>query len=108
MDQPNSNLNIAPVSSLPTHNLIPDILTLENFLTIPAVWSPKMGEDNWDKEVDGMLVRTLLTRQFVTGQISYEDFLDGLSDTGVFVYDVVDWWDKGCSFSKDFIHTGVF
>lgn len=108
MDQPNCSLNIVPVSSLPIHDLVPDILTLEKFLTVPAVWSPKMSEDNWEKEVDGMLNRALLTRQFASGAISYEDFLDGLADTGVYVYDVVDWWDKGCSFSQDFIHTGVF
>lgn len=86
----------------------PDIFHLERFLSVPAIYSPNMSEDNWEKELDAMLARTLLTRALVTNQISFEDYLDGLADTGTMVYDVVDYWNEGISLSRHFQHTGLW
>lgn len=90
---------------LPPNNLIvltPEQTLTEEFLNIPAIYCPDMSEENWQRELEGAAHRALITRQFVTGQISPEDFIDGLADSGIHVYDALDTWENALSFSSKF------
>lgn len=88
-----------------TPNLIyltPDQGLTEQFLSIPAVYSPNMSDEQWETALENCFKRALITRQFVGGDIAPEDFLDGLSDTGIEPYQAEEAWGNALSFSGKF------
>lgn len=82
--------------------LTPNQALTEKYLTIPAIQAPNMSDEDYELQMDWLCKRTLYTRMFVAGLIDPDDFLDALSDTGIFVYDVIDLWEKGISLSQGF------
>lgn len=71
---------------------------LDEFLATPAIWLPGMGEEEWNCEVEGMIQRTLLTRSFVEGEISPDDYLDGLHNQRIDVVRATKDWENGTSY----------
>lgn len=88
MAEPISPLN-APLSAS-----TPDF---DKFFAIPAIWTPDMNDGEWQDELDRMLLRSRLTHEFVSGNLSPNDFMDGLNDLNIDVYTVEDYWANGVS-----------
>lgn len=55
---------------------------LELFFAVPAVYSEGMTEADWNAEMDRMFQHSVMTRQFIDGKISPQDYEDVLSDLG--------------------------
>jgi hypothetical protein len=75
-----------------------NVIETESFLSLPAIWYPGMSDEDWADELSCMVNRSIITRGFVLGNLSYEEYLDGLSDTGIDVYPTLDAWDDGKTF----------
>lgn len=72
-------------------------LDLDDFLAIPALWTPGMSEEQWQQELDRMLLRSQATQQFVDGTLSPDDFADVLAETGCNPHEVAELWEDGVS-----------
>jgi hypothetical protein len=82
--------------------LTPEQHLTEKYLCIPAISSEDMPEELREQQLSWMVQRTIYTRQFLQGSIDPDDFLEALHETGVDVYEVVDFWENGYSFSETF------
>lgn len=71
---------------------------LDEFLATPAIWVPGMDDGDWQDELDRMLVRSRLTHQFVDGDLSPDDYMEGLYELGVDPLLAADCWEEGLSF----------
>ena len=86
MGEPTLNLNVPP--SAPA-------LNLDRYFATPALWFPGMDEAEWQAEIHKMVARSRLSHAFVSGEISPDDFMDGLHDHGVDVIATADDWENG-------------
>jgi hypothetical protein len=82
--------------------LTPQQHLTEKFLCIPSISSENMPEGLREQQLSWMVQRTIYTRQFLQGTIDPDDFLEALHETGVDVYEVLDYWENGYSFSETF------
>lgn len=74
--------------------LTPD---LERYFWLPANTGPDMTDEDWQSEMDRMFKASLLTRRFVTGEISPDDHADGLAAIGYDPNELFDMWEDGVS-----------
>lgn len=79
-----------PCQSQPT-------LDLERYFWLPANTGPDMTDEDWQLEMDRMFKASLLTRKFVTGEISPDDHADGLAAIGYDPNELFDMWEDGVS-----------
>lgn len=91
------------LSKIP-HVLTPEEVRAENYLSIPSLLIPAIGEDN-QEGLAQQFDRAIGTRLFVSGQIDFDDYLDILHYTGVNVGNVVDYWENGISLSPSFLRS---
>lgn len=70
---------------------------LELYFAIPAQHTEGMSDEDWDAEMERMFKQSLLTRDFVRGQLSPEDYSDGLADLGENPYHLGELWENGIS-----------
>ena len=80
-------------SQLTPNPVLPD--SAGRFFATPAIWQPGMDEGDWEVELARMLYRSAVTRDFLQGDISPVDFMDGLNDAGVDVYHTAEGWESG-------------
>lgn len=88
MDVPTLNGNLQPSAQCPN---------LERFLWLPAELGPGMTDEDWQAEIDTMFKASKLTRKFVDGNLSPEDFEDALNDLGYDPHQLGDMWEAGVS-----------
>jgi hypothetical protein len=86
MGEPTLNLNAPPSALAPN---------LDGYFATPAIWLPGMDEAEWQAEIHKMVARSRLAHAFVTGEISPDDFMDGLHEHGVDVIAASDDWENG-------------
>lgn len=55
---------------------------LELFFAVPAVHDEGMTEEDWNAEIKRMFQHSVVTRQFIDGKISPQDYEDALADLG--------------------------
>lgn len=55
---------------------------LELFFAVPAVHDEGMTEEDWNAEIKRMFQHSIMTRQFLDGKISPQDYEDALADLG--------------------------
>lgn len=72
--------------------------SLERFFATPAIYLSDMNEQEWQFELDRMLVRSFATRDFVNGKLSPDDYLDLLDETGVDPIGATSDWEQGISY----------
>lgn len=72
-------------------------LDLERYFWLPANTGPDMTDEDWQSEMDRMFKASLLTRKFVTGEISPDDHADGLAAIGYDANELFDMWEDGVS-----------
>lgn len=72
-------------------------VNLDRFLVLPAVYSPEMTAEDWQAEIKRMFSASLLTRSFVDGQISPDDYDDGLADLDYDPHYLGELWEEGIS-----------
>lgn len=82
-------LNSSALQSAQTAN------ALDRFFATPAIWIPEMDEGEWQEELRKMIARSRLAHAFVSGEISPDDFADGLHENGVDVHHTADGWEEG-------------
>lgn len=75
----------------------PQIASLERYFWLPANTGPDMTDEDWQLEMDRMFKASLLTRKFVTGEISPDDHADGLAAIGYDPNELFDMWEDGVS-----------
>ena len=68
---------------------------LDLYLALPAVQHEGMSEADWDAEMARMFHHSCLTRQFVDGKISPDDYQDALADLGQNPYELAEAWEEG-------------
>lgn len=71
------------------------MIDAESFLHIPAFWDASMSGEEWGQVLDNMITRTVLTRDFIEGRITPDQFGDVLSETGINVIQVAHLWEDG-------------
>lgn len=86
MDAPTSAGKLQ--QSLPTPNL-------ERYFWLPASTGPDVSDEEWQSEMDRMFAASLLTRDFVSGSISPDDFADGLASVGHNPNELFEMWEEG-------------
>jgi len=53
------------------------------FLSTPAIWLPGMDDDDWAAALDQSFDRALVTRDFLDGLLSPDQFEDALNHFGI-------------------------
>ena len=71
------------------------IANLDRYFATPALWIPGMEEGEWEEELRKMIARSELAHAFVSGDISPDDFMDGLHENGVDVIAASEDWEEG-------------
>lgn len=71
---------------------------LNRFFATPAIYLPDMNNEEWQEELNKMVVRSLITQKFTSGKITPDDFMDALDFLGVDVISCVDDWNDGLSY----------
>jgi len=71
---------------------------LDEFFAMPIIVTPAQTEEEWRSECRRMFSHNQLTQRFITGEISPEDFMDGLADLGENPLLLEDHWVEGRSF----------
>jgi peptide subunit release factor RF-3 len=71
------------------------MIDANDFLHIPAYWDNRMSSEEWDLALENMVQRTFLTKAFIDGEITPDQFGDVLNETGVDVIQVANLWDEG-------------
>ncbi|PHM11634.1 hypothetical protein [Nostoc sp. 'Peltigera malacea cyanobiont' DB3992] len=64
-------------------------------ISTPAIWYPGQSEIEFDEELNLMLERSAMTRDFLNGEIPPDCLLDFINDQGFNVFDVAEDWDLG-------------
>lgn len=72
--------------------------SLIHLFSTPAIHHAGMSEAEWNAALSDMHKRSVLTQRFVNGQISPDDFLDGLHDQRIDVYHCLTDWENGISY----------
>lgn len=70
---------------------------LDSFFSTPAIYAPDMSDEDWALELERMVRRTLLTRDFVDGRIPPSVFEEGLFELGIDPYLCAERWEEGRS-----------
>lgn len=68
---------------------------LYDYLATPVIWSPNASPEEMDIEIDSMLARSLATREFLDGNLSYDDFEMALDQYGVNPIEAHAHWEDG-------------
>lgn len=74
---------------------MPDLSALDSFFSTPAIYTPNMSEEDWALELERMVLRTFLTRDFVDGKIPPSVFEEGLFELGLNPYICAENWEEG-------------
>lgn len=72
-------------------------LDLERYFWLPASTGPDMTDEDWQLEMERMFRASLLTRRFITGEISPDDHADGLAALGYDPNELFEMWEEGVS-----------
>lgn len=88
MDELTLNLNRFALPSNPNIGLL---------LAIPAVYTPDQSDQEWRDETARMFAHSRLTSLFTSGQISPDDYADGLAELGYDPSALDDLWVEGGS-----------
>lgn len=70
-------------------------LSLETRLATPFIWYP--GQDPEEAQIESQLMieRSLAISAFISGQITWDDFLCLLEEHGIDAADAHDGWEEG-------------
>lgn len=63
-------------------------------IATPALWYPGQTDQEWQEELDAMIVRSRMTSDFLQGRIDAETFLDFLAETYCNPFDVAEEWEE--------------
>ena len=64
-------------------------------LSTPAIWYPGQSELDFEEEVDRMMLRAHVTRDFLQGTIAPDELLDFLDDEGFDIFELAEDWGLG-------------
>jgi len=70
---------------------------LERYLWLPAEHSSDMPDEVWMQEIEIMFAASKLTRRFIEGCLSPEDYSDALADLGYDPHELGELWESGVS-----------
>lgn len=70
---------------------------LELFFAVPAVHNQGMTEEDWNAEIRRMFQHSVMTRQFIDGKISPQDYEDVLADLGLDPTLIEEQWSESYS-----------
>lgn len=77
----------------------PPDLSPDEFLSTPAIWLPGMDADDWSQALDQTFDRALVTRDFLDGELSPDQFEDALNHFGIpDPRQLADAWEEGKTF----------
>ncbi len=70
---------------------------LERYLWLPAEHDPNMSDEDWMQEIEIMFTASKLTRKFVDGDLSPDDYSGALADLGYDPHELGELWENGVS-----------
>lgn len=62
-------------------------------LSTPAIWYPGQSDLDFEEEVNQMMSRAYMTRDFLQGTISPDQLLDFLDDEGFDIFELAEDWE---------------
>jgi hypothetical protein len=66
----------------------PDVI-----LATPALWYPGQNQTEWQEELDAMVERAYVTRDFLSGKLPVDTFLDYVAEVYADPLDVAESWE---------------
>lgn len=69
--------------------------SLEDDIATPMLWYPGMCDEERAYEITRMVERSLATRAFMNGEISWDDLMDVLNDHRIDVNACLEDWENG-------------
>lgn len=63
-------------------------------LATPALWFPGQSEEEWQAEVEAMLDRSLVTSEFLKGNVAVDVFLDCIAEEYGDPLEVAELWEE--------------
>ncbi|MDZ7966872.1 MAG: hypothetical protein RM368_18150 [Nostoc sp. DedSLP03] len=64
-------------------------------ISVPVIWYPGQSGEEFAEELNLMMARSAMTRDFLNGEIPPDHLLDFINDQGFDVFDVAQDWDLG-------------
>ncbi|MBN3889906.1 MAG: hypothetical protein HWQ43_12240 [Nostoc sp. JL31] len=64
-------------------------------ISTPAIWYPGQSDVEFSEELNLMMERAAITRDFLNGDIPPDHLLDFINDQGFDVFEVSEDWDLG-------------
>lgn len=74
------------------------MMDVDSLIATPMIWTPEMGQEEAEHEINRMLERSRVASEFLQGNLSLEDYLDCLNDHKIAVEDCVEDWLNGVSY----------
>lgn len=71
------------------------MIDANDFLHVPAYWNSRMSSEEWSLALKDMVRRTFLTKAFIDGEITPDQFGDVLNETGIDVIQITELWEDG-------------
>lgn len=68
---------------------------MEVDISTPVIWYPGQSDIEFDEEINLMLERSAMTRDFLNGDIPPDQLLDFINDQGFDVFEVAEYWNLG-------------
>lgn len=77
---------------------VDDLNNIERYLATPAIFTASMTPQEIAWEFQRMAERTLITREFVQGRITPDQFENSMHELGVDIYHAQEQWEQGVKF----------
>lgn len=61
-------------------------------ISVPVIWYPGQSDIEFDEEIDLMMERSAMTRDFLNGDIPPDQLLDLINDQGFDIFEVAEDW----------------
>lgn len=90
MGEPHLSLSESPFPSIHDENCF-----LDTYLATPAIWVPGMSDEEWQDACARMVRRSVAAHNFVSGQLSIDDFAETLFENGYDPHSTFTLWDDG-------------
>lgn len=64
-------------------------------IATPGIWYPEQSNEEFEEEIELMLLRSQATKAFIEGEVDADFFLNFLHESGINVFEASEEWNLG-------------